>query len=345
MNLLRLLAAAVAASACALCARADFTSALAPPFRGDPCARFDGFETFAFPHAAPNAPDVLGSDATATITQLVPGAILTSTGNIYHPFAPPSFRIEAAFSSGAQEIVLHVAALGHPHDATTFALTFATRGGASGSLPPASVSVLVAQPQVREELRITWDLRSAPAPVTSLAITWAASQANSSLDAVLLDVLLECPPGVALCFGDGSGVACPCANTGAAGHGCASSVNPDGGRLGAWGVASVGADTLVLAASGMPNSSALYFQGTSATQVTFGDGLRCAAGAILRIGTRSNSAGRSQVPGPGDAPVSVRGQVGSGATRVYQAWYRNAADYCTSATFNLTNAYQITWSS
>ena len=48
-------------------------------------------------------------------------------------------------------------------------------------------------------------------------------------------------------------------------------------------------------------------------------------------------------PGPGDAPISVRGQVTSPGARYYQVWYRNAAAFCTAATFNLTNGYEVTW--
>jgi hypothetical protein len=29
--------------------------------------------------------------------------------------------------------------------------------------------------------------------------------------------------------------------------------------------------------------------------------------------------------------------------RNYQAWYRNAAVFCSPSTFNLTNGYQVTW--
>lgn len=152
-------------------------------------------------------------------------------------------------------------------------------------------------------------------------------------------------PGVDFCFGDGSGTACPCANAGAPGNGCASSVNAAGAYLGSAGTASVSGDTLVLTASGMPNSSCLYFQGT--TQLAgsaFGDGLRCAGGSVVRLGTRTNVAGTSMYPSPGDLPVSVKGLVpAGGGTRTYQAWYRNAAAFCTSTTFNLTNGTSILW--
>ena len=40
------------------------------------------------------------------------------------------------------------------------------------------------------------------------------------------------------------------------------------------------------------------------------------------------------LPGTGLAP---------GDLRAYPFWYRNAAAFCTSATFNLTNAFAAVW--
>lgn len=34
---------------------------------------------------------------------------------------------------------------------------------------------------------------------------------------------------------------------------------------------------------------------------------------------------------------------GSGLTSFYQAYYRDAASYCTTATFNVTNGLSLTW--
>jgi hypothetical protein len=153
---------------------------------------------------------------------------------------------------------------------------------------------------------------------------------------------------VAFCIGDGTGTACPCANSGAAGNGCASSVNASGANLATSGSPSLSADTLVLLGTGMPSSSALYFQGT--TQVNggmgaaFGDGLRCAGGTISRLKTVTNVAGASQYPQGGDPSVSVRGSVAAPGTRTYQVWYRNADPaFCTPSTFNLSNGVQVTW--
>jgi hypothetical protein len=149
------------------------------------------------------------------------------------------------------------------------------------------------------------------------------------------------------CFGDGTGTACPCGNSGATGNGCAHSLSANGANLAASGAASIAADTFTLNGSNMPNSSALYFQGT--TQVAagagamFGDGKRCAGGTIVRLGTKTNVGGASSYPVGGDALIHIKGNVAAGNVRTYQVWYRNAAAFCTADTFNLTNGVQTTW--
>jgi hypothetical protein len=119
----------------------------------------------------------------------------------------------------------------------------------------------------------------------------------------------------------------------------------DAGHLFAHGTASVTNDTLSLVGSAMPDSSALYFQGTTALGLgtLFGDGLRCAGGTIVRLGTKTNAGGASQYPQGADASVSVRGGCTAGVSRVYQVWFRNAAPFCTSSTFNLTNGLRLSW--
>jgi hypothetical protein len=152
------------------------------------------------------------------------------------------------------------------------------------------------------------------------------------------------------CAGDGSGVACPCANTAPAGsgRGCLNSTGV-GALLATTGSPAVSADTLVLVGSGMPTSaSVLYFQGTTQSGagagVVFGDGKRCVAGTVVRLGTKTNSGGTSSYPVAGDASVSVRGLVpAAGGTRTYQAWYRNPAAFCTGDVFNLSNGLSVTW--
>ncbi len=164
----------------------------------------------------------------------------------------------------------------------------------------------------------------------------------------LLRVGCATSPGISFCPGDGSGTACPCGNNAVAGTGtgCLSSLGV-GGLLAATGGASVANDTVSLNGSQMPaTGSCLYFQGTTqlagGAGAAFGDGLRCAGGTVVRLGTKTNVGGASAYPGGGTS-VSVKGGVAAGNVRQYQCWYRNAAVFCTSSTFNLTNGIQITW--
>jgi hypothetical protein len=157
-------------------------------------------------------------------------------------------------------------------------------------------------------------------------------------------------PGTAaapFCAGDGSGTGCPCGNVGAAGHGCGNSVDASGAFLWAHGSASLGNDTLVLESGGTANTALLFFQGTTQLSggagIVFGDGLRCVGGTIRRLRTAQAVGGEAFAPGAGDPPLSVTGSIGAPTTREYQVWYRNAAPYCTTSTFNLTNGLQIVW--
>ncbi len=176
--------------------------------------------------------------------------------------------------------------------------------------------------------------------------TGTASVVEAGIDGLRVSRLVCAAPPTAFCFGDGTGAACPCGNNGAAGQGCANSLG-NGATLSTGGSAILAADTLVLTGSGMPNSSALYFQGTNQQSgglgIAFGDGLRCAGGSIIRLSTKFNASGASQYPAAGDPSVSVRGLVAAPGTRTYQVWYRNASAFCTVSTFNLTNGIEATW--
>jgi hypothetical protein len=187
------------------------------------------------------------------------------------------------------------------------------------------------------------------APVSStFAFSDPGTGASGSIT-VVGTVVAQYPLVRSFCAGDGSGVACPCGNTAPAGsgRGCLNSTGV-GGLLASSGSPVVSADTFVLNGSGMPSSSVLYFQGTTQASggagVVFGDGKRCAAGTVIRLGTKTNVGGSSSYPTGADPSISVRGAVpAAGATRTYQAWYRNAAAFCTADTFNLTNGLSVAW--
>jgi hypothetical protein len=160
------------------------------------------------------------------------------------------------------------------------------------------------------------------------------------------------PPGVEYCAGDGIDpnvtTACPCANFGATGNGCASSFNAAGAHITAHGA--VATDDVVLDGSGMNNTgNSIFLKGDTDDLggVVFGDGVRCAVGTLIRLRTVPLVAGTSSFPDSTQTiTLSARGgtPVGSGLTGYYTVYYRNAAAaFCPPGTFNTANGYKVTW--
>lgn len=157
------------------------------------------------------------------------------------------------------------------------------------------------------------------------------------------------PPSVfaPFCFGDGSANLCPCGNLGTAGRGCPNSASAGGAQLQAAGNSTLAADTLILNGVGMPNATAIYFQGTLQLQAgggtVFGDGLWCVGGNLVRLAVKTNAGGASSFPGAGDPSASAAGLVTAPGGRFYQIWYADTATFCSADTFNFTNAVSATW--
>jgi hypothetical protein len=156
--------------------------------------------------------------------------------------------------------------------------------------------------------------------------------------------------GTPFCFGDGSGTACPCGNSGLAGNGCANSSFVSGAHLTATGNAgaSAGTDTLVLTASNITGPG-LFFQGTGTAAggagFPFGDGLLCVSAGIIRMGIVFPTGNSASYPGGlTPAPIHVAGApIAAGDLRHYQCWYRDAVAFCAPDTFNLTQGLSVTF--
>ena len=154
--------------------------------------------------------------------------------------------------------------------------------------------------------------------------------------------------GVVFCAGDGTAANCPCGNYGGPGRGCATSFEPLGAQLSATGSATISGDSVQLDVAGVSNSVVTFFQGTGQQTfgqgVAFGDGLRCASGTTRRLRAVLATGNAASLPGPGDPPISTMGLIPpAGGMRTYQVWYRNAASFCTAATFNLSNGLIVHW--
>jgi hypothetical protein len=155
-------------------------------------------------------------------------------------------------------------------------------------------------------------------------------------------------PADTYCYGDGSGTACPCSNSGGACGGCANS-SGTGATLSVAGTSSLTADSIVLTAEGLlANQPCLFFSGTnqinSGNGISFGDGLRCTGNAAVRIeiGTADSNGSCSS-----SVEVSTNGQaygntLSAGEVVNYQCWYRDNTGVCGNS-HNLTNGLTLTW--
>jgi hypothetical protein len=157
------------------------------------------------------------------------------------------------------------------------------------------------------------------------------------------------PIGNVVCAGDGSGTACPCNNNSSPSDaaGCINSLG-QAGTLRAVGDASLATDTLSLRTTNVPDGgNSFYFQGTSLENggagITFGDGLRCAGGALARIKFVPISGGASRYPVSNEPSISDAAFVTTTGTRYYQVYYHDAATFCMPRGFNFTNALEIVW--
>ncbi|HEV8114044.1 MAG TPA: hypothetical protein VGR31_14830 [Planctomycetota bacterium] len=156
------------------------------------------------------------------------------------------------------------------------------------------------------------------------------------------------------CAGDGSGVACPCGNSGLPGHGCENSSTTGGALLTMTGTPSLGGDTVQFTCAGeRPTALSVVLQGTvQISAVNYGDGLRCIAGSIKRLYIKNAVAGTVIAPQGVDPTVSARSAalgntIPVGSSRFYQVYYRDPIPtFCPNppgGTFNVSNAIRIDW--
>ena len=192
---------------------------------------------------------------------------------------------------------------------------------------------------------------SAGSPLTVLASTPAGA---GNLGTVNGFQIVRTDSFTAYCAGDGSlATACPCGNAGATGRGCDNSLASGGAKLAATG--STGPDTVVFTSSFEPASAlTIFLQGNvdAPAGLTFGDGVRCVAGNLKRIAVVNASGGVATYPGAGDPSISARSAalgdpIPSGATRFYQAYYRDAnLGFCPAPAgdaWNVSNGLKVVW--
>ncbi|MCA8980748.1 MAG: hypothetical protein KDC14_12035 [Planctomycetes bacterium] len=149
-------------------------------------------------------------------------------------------------------------------------------------------------------------------------------------------------PTTPFCFGDGSSMACPCANHSALGadEGCANSTG-SGAKLTATGSSFVADDNVVLHVEGARDSQpGVFVQGRTQIETPFRDGLLCMGNPTERLQVVFTDAS-----GAADSSVSLvtAGAISPGDTVHYQLWYRDPVVSPCGTGSNLSSAGTLTW--
>jgi hypothetical protein len=148
---------------------------------------------------------------------------------------------------------------------------------------------------------------------------------------------------------------CPCSNPPSGpGRGCDNSSVTGGASITAAGGASVANSTVVFTtAAEKPTALSIVLQGTTVntTGIVFGQGIRCATGALKRLYQHNAVGGSMSAPVGSDLPVPVRSAnlgdpILSGQHRYYLVYYRDSTvlgGCSVFSTFNDTNTADILW--
>jgi hypothetical protein len=157
------------------------------------------------------------------------------------------------------------------------------------------------------------------------------------------------------CFPGVDAAACPCGNPpSSTGRGCNNSSSTGGALLSKSGNAVLSSDTVVFTATGeKPTATSVFLQGSSANTagLTFGQGIRCAAGTLKRLYVKTASGGSASAPVGSDPRVSVRSAalgdtINAGESRYYLVYYRDpiVLGGCpATSTFNATQTGALCW--
>ena len=171
--------------------------------------------------------------------------------------------------------------------------------------------------------------------------------AGTSFDLNLNGVPDECEAinGVRYCFGDGSGVACPCGNASLPGEGCANSTGRGGLLYNAGGTSVFLDNAAPLAIQLKANKPSMFITGGAQMNGGLGavlfDGLLCVAPPIRRYTPQVVSPTGTAVL---TQPVFNAGNVMlPGSTWHFQVWYRDNPTSPCSTNANLSNGLSITF--
>lgn len=191
------LATIVAATAVTGIAAADLVDPLVPTWRGDANTSYAAWDSFTSASGGPNFP---GMGSGFALYNFGPGAIIASSGNLYGAGGPLDIHVYSDGELAASQAVLSISFLGNPID------TGNVRAFFDGAYIDPILSELRAESGgggfVSQTWSFTYDFSNVGDVSSSLAFFFDSGDlANTSLDAVSVDVLAVPGPGALALLG------------------------------------------------------------------------------------------------------------------------------------------------
>lgn len=194
---MRFLASIVAVSAVTGMATADLVNPLVPDWRGDAGTYYAGWESFTDAAGGANAPEAgSGFD----LYNFGPGAFIAGSGNIYAAGGPLDIHVYSNVEIAASEAVLSFSFLGSPIDTSDVRAFFL--GQFIDPIEHEQRAVEDFGGFVKETWSFTYDFSNFGGVSSTVAFFFGSGDlANSSLDAVSVDVLSIPAPGAIALLG------------------------------------------------------------------------------------------------------------------------------------------------
>ncbi|RPG20439.1 MAG: hypothetical protein CBB69_003500 [Phycisphaera sp. TMED9] len=176
---------------------ADLVDPLVPDWRGDANAEYAGWESFTNANGGPNFPE---EGSGFSLFNFGPGGIIASSGNLYGAGGPLDIHVYSDGEIAASQAVLSFSFLGTPMDTSNVRAFF------EGGFVDPLLSELRSEQDFGGFIKQTWsflfDFSNLSGTSSSVAFFFDSGDlANTSLDAVSVDVLAVPGPGALALLG------------------------------------------------------------------------------------------------------------------------------------------------
>lgn len=192
---MRSIAFGVVSAACvAVSASAGFVNPLIPGWAGGAQTQYAAWESFSQASGGANLPDQSGS-AAYSLMNFAPGAVITSTGNLYGAGSALYIMMMGGTQGNAAsptQLVLNVSTAGTVMAPGSVKLSLFDNAGNFFQVAPSTSELRYDAPSPpqgsAQNWAFSWNLASPGFNATGWRIEFLASGANMSLDAVRLDM-------------------------------------------------------------------------------------------------------------------------------------------------------------